>query len=153
MPASPYDGGVDVAARMLTETARLPARAHEDDAAFDLFADEALVIGPGARALIATGVAIELPPGSAGLVLARSGLATRHGISVVNGPGLIDPGYRGEIKVILLNTDREAPFEVAVGDRIAQLLIIQGTAVRIVQAPGELGLSSRGEGGFGSTGR
>ena len=153
MSPAPYDDPVDVPARLLTETARLPARAHDDDAAFDLCADEALVLAPGERALVGTGVAIELPPGSAGLVLPRSGLAARHGISVVNGPGLIDPGYRGEIKVILLNTDRHDPFEIALGDRIAQLLIVQGTPLRIVQAPGELSISSRGAGGFGSTGR
>ncbi len=153
MPAAPYDGPVDVAARLLTETARLPARAHDDDAAFDLCADEGLVLEPGERALVGTGVAIELPPGSAGLVLARSGLASRHGISLVNGPGLIDPGYRGEIKVILLNTDRRTPFEIAPGERIAQLLIVQSAAARIVEAPGELGSTIRGADGFGSTGR
>jgi len=144
---------MDVAARLLSETARLPARAHDDDAAFDIYADESLVLEPGARALVATGVAIELPPGSAGLVLARSGLAARQGISVVNGPGLIDPGYRGEVKVILLNTDRDEPFEIAVGDRIAQLLIVQTPAHTIVEATSELQVSARAGGGFGSTGR
>jgi dUTP pyrophosphatase len=144
---------MDVAARLLSETARLPERAHADDAAFDLCADESVVLAPGGRALVGTGVAVELPAGSAGLVLPRSGLAARHGISLVNGPGLIDPGYRGEIKVILLNTDRDEPFEIGVGDRIAQLLIVQSSAQRIVEASAELEASTRGAGGFGSTGR
>ena len=144
---------MDVPARLLSQTARMPSRAHEDDAAFDLHADESLVIGPGARATVATGVALALPPGSAGLVLPRSGLAARHGISVVNGPGLIDPGYRGEIKVILLNTDPHEPFEISPGDRVAQLLIIQTAPHRLIEADGELDATARGAGGFGSTGR
>jgi dUTP pyrophosphatase len=143
---------MDVAARLLTETARLPSRAHEDDAAFDLYADQALVLEPGSRATVRTGVALALPPGSAGLVLPRSGLAARHGISVVNGPGLIDPGYRGEIMVILLNSDPDTPFVLALGDRVAQLLIIETAAHRLIEG-GELDVTSRGAGGFGSTGR
>jgi dUTP pyrophosphatase len=144
---------MDVAARLLSETARMPSRAHEDDAAFDLHADESLVLQPGSRATVRTGVALALAPGSAGLVLPRSGLAARHGISVVNGPGLIDPGYRGEIKVILLNTDPDEPFEIAHGDRVAQLLIIEAPAHRLVETDGELDVTARGAGGFGSTGR
>jgi len=144
---------MDVPARLLSPTARMPSRAHEDDAAFDLHADQSLVLEPGRRATVGTGVALALPPGSAGLVLPRSGLAARHGISVVNGPGLIDPGYRGEIKVILLNTDPEEAFEVALGDRVAQLLIIDLPAHRLVEADGELDATARGAGGFGSTGR
>jgi dUTP pyrophosphatase len=144
---------MDVAARLLTETARMPARAHADDAAFDLYADESLVLEPGRRAKVRTGVALALPAGSAGLVLPRSGLAARHGISVVNGPGLIDPGYRGEIMVILLNTDPAQPFAIAPGDRIAQLLILETAAPRLIEAAGELDATSRGAGGFGSTGR
>jgi dUTP pyrophosphatase len=144
---------MDVAARLLTETARLPSRAHDDDAAFDLYADESIVLEPGRRATVRTGVAVALPPGTAGLVLPRSGLASRHGISVVNGPGLIDPGYRGEIAVILLNTDLDEPFKVSPGDRIAQLLIVEAAAHRLVEAAEELDETTRGTGGFGSTGR
>ncbi len=144
---------MDVAARLLTTTARLPSRAHADDAAFDLYADEDLVLEAGRRATVRTGVAVALPQGSAGLVVPRSGIAARDGISVVNGPGLIDPGYRGEIAVILLNTDLEEAFEIAVGDRIAQLLIVQTSADRIVEVAGELDETPRGAGGFGSTGR
>lgn len=144
---------MDVAARLLSETARLPSRAHEDDAAFDLHADESLVLEPGRRATVRTGVAIALPEGSAGLVLPRSGIAARHGISLVNGPGLIDPGYRGEIAVILLNTDLEDSFEIARGDRIAQLLIVESAPHRLVEVTGDLDETTRGAGGFGSTGR
>jgi dUTP pyrophosphatase len=151
--ADPYDGPMDVAARLLTETARLPSRAHDDDAAFDLYADQSLVLGAGRRATVRTGVALALPAGSAGLVLPRSGLAARNGISVVNGPGLIDPGYRGEIAVILLNTDPEEPFEISLGDRIAQLLIVETAAHRLVESADELDQTTRGAGGFGSTGR
>ncbi len=144
---------MDVAARLLSETARLPSRAHEDDAAFDLHADESLVLEPGRRATVRTGVAIALPEGSAGLVLPRSGIAARHGISLVNGPGLIDPGYRGEIAVILLNTDLEDSFEIARGDRIAQLLIVESAPHRLIEVTGDLDETTRGAGGFGSTGR
>jgi len=144
---------VDIPARLLSQTARVPVRAHADDAAFDLYADEALTLEPGRRATVPTGVALALPPGSAGLVLPRSGLAARHGISLVNGPGLIDPGYRGEIKVILLNTDPTEPFEVALGDRVAQLLIVEAAAHRLVEAADELEPTGRGDGGLGSTGR
>jgi len=143
---------MDVAARLLTETALMPSRAHEDDAAFDLHADEGTVIAPGQRTTVRTGVALALPPGSAGLVVPRSGLAARHGISVVNGPGLIDPGYRGEIRVILLNTDPDEPFEISPGDRIAQLLIVETAAHELI-AVEELDTTARGAGGFGSTGR
>jgi len=131
--------------------ARLPARAHDDDAGLDLCALEPATLQPGARAAIRTGIAIELPGGHAGLVLPRSGLAARHGIAIVNAPGLIDAGYRGELKVLLLNTDRAAAFEVAAGDRIAQLVIVAVATPRIVEA-GALAATQRGEGGFGSTG-
>ncbi len=143
---------MDVPARLLTKTARLPSRAHEDDAAFDLYADEGLVLEPGRRATVRTGVAIALPPGSAGLVVPRSGIAARNGVSVVNGPGLIDPGFRGEIAVILLNTDVDQSFEISPGERIAQLLIVQTTADRLVEVA-DLDETTRGAGGFGSTGR
>src|ERR671936_1201941 len=107
----------------LREGARPPARARDGDAGLDLHAAEAARIGPGERASVATGIAVEIPAGHAGLVLPRSGLADRHGIALVNAPGLIDSGYRGEVRVLLLNTDRERAFAVAAGDRIAQLLL------------------------------
>jgi dUTP pyrophosphatase len=135
----------------LHPAARLPARAHDDDAGYDLCAIEPVALAPGARALVRTGVAIELPAGHAGLVLPRSGLAARHGISLVNAPGLVDAGYRGELKVLLLNTDRAAAFEVALGDRIAQLVIVAVAAPEVVEA-GALAATARGEGGFGSSG-
>src|SRR6059058_2769536 len=103
---------------LLEDGARLPSRAHEGDAGLDLHAVEAATIGPGERAGVGTGIAVEIPPGHAGLVLPRSGLAARHGIALANSPGLIDSGYRGELRVLLLNTDPREPFEVAMGDRI-----------------------------------
>jgi dUTP pyrophosphatase len=144
---------MDVPARLLSDTAKLPARAHADDAAFDLYADEALELAPGARAAVATGVALALPDGTAGLVLPRSGLAARHGVTVLNAPGLIDPGYRGEVMVLLHNTDREQPFAIEQGDRIAQLLIVRGEPAELTPVSGELDVTLRGAGGLGSTGR
>ena len=135
----------------LDPAARLPSRAHDDDAGYDLYALEGSRLEPGARARLRTGIAIELPPGHAGLVLPRSGLAARHGISVVNAPGLIDAGYRGELQVLLLNTDREAAFEVAPGDRIAQLVVVAIASLDVVEVDA-LAATVRGEGGFGSTG-
>jgi dUTP pyrophosphatase len=129
----------------------LPARAYEGDAGLDLHALQPIVLGPGERASIPTGVAVEIPEGCAGLVLPRSGLAARHGIALVNAPGLIDSGYRGEIRVLLLNTDRVHPYDLAPGDRIAQLLVIRheiATAVEVDELTG----SERGTGGFGSSG-
>jgi len=143
---------VRLAVRLLAEGARLPARAHPGDAGLDLFAAEAAEIGPGERASVGTGIAIELPAGHAGLVLPRSGLAARHGIALVNAPGLIDSGYRGEVRVLLLNTDRSEAFRIAPGDRIAQLLIAPYAEAEPV-AVGELAASARGDGGFGSSGR
>jgi len=134
------------------EGAMLPQRAHEGDAGLDLFAVDATRIAPGARASVPTGIAIEIPPDHAGLVLPRSGLAARHGIALVNAPGLIDSGYRGEVRVLLLNTDRREPFTVGPGDRIAQLLVVPVASVEPV-AVAELARSTRGEEGFGSTGR
>ena len=110
------------------------------------------MLGPGERASVGTGIAVEIPPGHAGLVLPRSGLAARHGIALVNAPGLIDSGYRGELRVLLLNTDRTEAFEIAPGDRIAQLLISPFAETDPVEAS-ELAGSVRGEGGFGSSGR
>jgi dUTP pyrophosphatase len=144
---------MQVPVRLLSETARMPSRAHEDDAAFDLYADEALALAPGERAAVATGIALALPPGTAGLVLPRSGLAARHGITVLNAPGLIDPGYRGEVMVVLLNTDAGESFAIARGERIAQLLIARGEDATLVAAEAELEATARGAGGLGSTGR
>ena len=117
----------------------------------DLHAAEAATIAPGERLSVGTGIAIEIPDGHAGLVLPRSGLAARHGITLVNSPGLIDSGYRGEVRVLLLNTDREESFEIASGDRIAQLLLTPYSDVQPVEAT-ELSDSDRGTGGFGSSG-
>jgi dUTP pyrophosphatase len=136
----------------LTETAAAPTRAHDDDAGYDLRASEAATLPPGGRESVGTGVAVAIPEGHAGLVLPRSGLAARHGISLVNAPGLIDAGYRGEVRVLLLNTDREAAFEVAPGDRIAQLVIVRHEAPELVEVD-NLDETVRGDGGFGSTGR
>jgi dUTP pyrophosphatase len=136
----------------LRPNATLPSRAHAGDAGLDLHAAEATTIGPGERATVATGIAVEIPDGFAGLVLPRSGLAARHGIALVNAPGLIDSGYRGEIRVLLLNTDRSEPFDVAPGDRIAQLVVTPVTEAETVEVA-ELTASVRGEGGFGSSGR
>jgi dUTP pyrophosphatase len=135
----------------LHPAALLPVRAHDDDAGYDLRALEAATLAPGQRRMVRTGIAVELPVGHAGLVLPRSGLAARHGIALVNAPGLIDAGYRGELKVLLLNTDREATFEVAAGDRIAQLVIVAVATPEIVEAA-TLAATVRGEGGFGSSG-
>ena len=137
---------------LVAEGARPPARAHDDDAGYDLHACEAAALGPGERAGVGTGVALEIPEGWAGLVLPRSGLASRHGITLVNTPGLIDPGYRGEVRVLLLNTDREAEFRIGIGDRVAQLVLVRFESPALEQAE-ELGATARGAGGFGSTGR
>jgi dUTP pyrophosphatase len=143
---------IDLPVRRLREEAVIPSRAHDGDAGLDLHAAEGATIAPGARVSVGTGIAIEIPEGHAGLVLPRSGLAARHGIALVNAPGLIDSGYRGEVRILLLNTDPDAPFEISVGDRIAQLLVIPFTAVTPVEAHA-LAASARGGGGFGSTGR
>jgi dUTP pyrophosphatase len=135
----------------LDRRATLPTRAHPGDAGLDLYALEPAVLQPGERASIGTGIAVEIPPGQAGLVLPRSGLAARHGISLVNAPGLIDSCYRGELRVLLLNTDRQAAFELAAGDRIAQLVLIRVESPDPVET-GALGSSERGAGGFGSSG-
>ncbi|HEX5761586.1 MAG TPA: dUTP diphosphatase [Solirubrobacterales bacterium] len=136
----------------LRDEATLPTRAHPDDAGLDLYACEPAHIGPGERWSVATGVGIEVPEGHAGLVLPRSGLAREHGIALVNAPGLIDAGYRGELRVLLLNTDPAETFRVEPGDRIAQLVV----APIALPAPVEveaLAESVRGRGGFGSSGR
>jgi dUTP pyrophosphatase len=141
-----------LAVHRLRPEAVLPAQAHDGDAGFDLHAAEAAVIGPGERASVGTGIAVEVPERHAGLVLPRSGLAARHGIALVNAPGLIDAGYRGELRVLLLNTDRTEAFEIAPGDRIAQLVITRVEAPDVVEVE-ELAGSQRGDGGFGSSGR
>jgi dUTP pyrophosphatase len=138
--------------RRLDPDAVLPRRAHPGDAGYDLCALEDCVLGPGERAMVRTGIAIELPDGHAGWVVPRSGLAARHGIALVNAPGLIDAGYRGEVKVLLLNTDPAAEFEVSAGDRIAQLVVAAVAAPEVVEVA-ELTDSARAQGGFGSTGR
>ena len=138
--------------RRLSDSARPPAQAHAGDAGYDLFAAEQAAVEPGRRASVGTGVAVAIPDGCAGLVLPRSGLAARHGITLPNAPGLIDSGYRGELRVLLLNTDPSVSFDVAVGDRIAQLVIVRVEAPPLEEAA-DLGETARGEGGFGSTGR
>ena len=137
--------------RRLDAAATLPTRAHDGDAGLDLYAVEAATVWAGRRASVGTGIALEIPPGHAGLVLPRSGLAARHGIALVNAPGLIDAGYRGEVRILLLNTDTDEHFEIAPGDRIAQLLLVPFAAAEPVEVA-ELAVSERGEGGFGSSG-
>ena len=130
----------------------LPAYAHAGDAGADLCAAEDVELPPGGRATVGTGVAVAVPDGHAAFVHPRSGLASRHGITVVNAPGTVDAGYRGEVRVVLLNTDQREPFTVRRGDRIAQLVVQPVTRVRFLEVA-ELPASPRGEGGFGSTGR
>ncbi len=130
---------------------RPPQYAHPGDAGADLASTEAVELAPGARVTVGTGVAIALPDGYVGLVVPRSGLAARHGITIVNSPGTIDAGYRGEIRVTLLNTDSDESYTVAVGDRIAQLLVLPVSRARFVPVE-KLPGTARGEGGFGSTG-
>ena len=137
---------------MLRPGAVAPSRAHPGDAGLDLHAADAASLGPGERANVGTGISVAIPAGYAGLVLPRSGLAMRHGIALVNAPGLIDPGYRGEVRVLLLNTDREQSFEVAPGDRVAQLVLVRHEAPELAEVA-ELDETLRGPGGFGSTGR
>lgn len=137
---------------LLTAAARPLRRAHDDDAGYDLHAAERALLEPGARALVGTGVALAIPAGHGGLVLPRSGLAARHGIALVNAPGLIDPGYRGEVRVLLLNTDRSEAYEVEPGDRIAQLVVVALAALEPRENP-SLAKTARGGAGFGSTGR
>lgn len=136
----------------LKDVALLPTRAHEGDAGLDLYSCEAAHIGPGERWSVGTGVGVEIPDGHAGLVLPRSGLARDHGISLVNSPGLIDSGYRGELRVLLLNNDPAETFRVEAGDRIAQLVLVP-IALATPVAAAVLADSSRATGGFGSSGR
>jgi dUTP pyrophosphatase len=143
---------VELPVAKLKEGAVLPTRAHEGDAGLDLYACEAAHIGPGERWGVGTGVGVEIPAGHAGLVLPRSGLARNHGIALVNSPGLIDSGYRGELRVLLLNTDPAETFRVEAGDRIAQLVLVPIALAAPVEAA-VLAESARGGGGFGSSGR
>ena len=129
----------------------VPVYAHPGDAGADLVSSETVELGPGERVTVGTGTAIALPDGYVAFVVPRSGLAAKHGITIVNTPGTVDAGYRGEIRVILLNTDRSTPYTISEGDRIAQLVVMPVTRARFVpveRLPG----SHRGEGGFGSTG-
>jgi dUTP pyrophosphatase len=128
-----------------------PVYAHPGDAGADLVASEAVTLAPGQRALVGTGVRIALPEGYVAFVVPRSGLAAKHGITIVNAPGTVDAGYRGEIKVALLNTDASSAYDIAVGDRIAQLIVMpvpRATFIAVEDLPD----SARGDGGFGSTG-
>jgi dUTP pyrophosphatase len=134
----------------LRADAPLPARAYPDDAGLDLSTCERVELGPGERALVSTGLAVAIPPGYAGFVQPRSGLAAKHGITIVNSPGLVDAGYRGEIRVVLLNTDRERAFTAEAGDRIAQLVVLRVPELELTEVE-ELPRSQRGGRGFGSS--
>jgi dUTP pyrophosphatase len=142
---------IELQVARLRDDAILPSQAYDGDAGLDLAACERVELGPGERGIAGTGLAVAIPEGWAGLVLPRSGLAARHGITIVNAPGLIDSGYRGEVKVILLNTDEREPFVVEPGMRIAQLVLVEAASVRLVEV-GELTETARGVGGLGSSG-
>jgi len=141
---------IELPVRRLRPDAALPARAYTGDAGFDLAACERIELGPGERAVVATGLAVAIPEGYAGFVQPRSGLAARDGLTIVNTPGLVDSGYRGELQVILLNTDRERPFVVEPGMRIAQLVVLPVPEVELLEVD-ELPASERGVRGFGSS--
>jgi len=136
----------------LNDAAVVPTRAHPGDAGLDLYSTETAHLGPGERWSVGTGIAVEIPEGYAGLVLPRSGLAREHGIALVNSPGLIDAGYRGEIRVLLLNTDPAETVRIEAGARIAQLVVTPVAIAEPVEAS-DLSESARGDGGFGSSGR
>ena len=136
--------------RRLHPDAQMPAGAYDGDAGLDLASVEEVVLRPGERHTVATGLAVAIPPGHAGFVQPRSGLAARQGITVVNSPGLIDEGYRGELKVVLLNTDPDAPFHIRPGDRIAQLVVLALPRITVTEAA-DLPPSERAERGFGSS--
>ena len=136
---------------VLISAETLPTYAHPGDAGADLISTEALVLEPGQRATVGTGVSIALPDGYVAFVVPRSGLAMKHGITVVNSPGTVDAGYRGEIRVTLLNTDSSEPYAVAIGDRVAQLIVMPVARARFIAVESLPG-SHRGSGGFGSTG-
>jgi dUTP pyrophosphatase len=140
---------IDVPIRRLRPDARVPDQAYDGDAGLDLSACDHVVLPPGRRAVVPTGLAVEIPDGYAGFVQPRSGLAARHGIGIVNSPGLIDSGYRGEIRIVLLNTGDQT-FSVEPGMRVAQLVVVPVAAVRLVEV-NELTASERGTQGFGSS--
>ncbi|WP_156222391.1 dUTP diphosphatase [Pseudactinotalea suaedae] len=142
---------VQVLVHRLDRELPMPGYAHPGDAGLDLVARADITLAPGGRAAVATGVAIALPAGYVGLVHPRSGLARKHGVTVLNAPGTVDAGYRGEIVVILVNTDPAEPFTVRRGDRVAQLVVQQVAVADLIEV-GVLPGSDRGEGGFGSTG-
>lgn len=142
---------MEVEFRRLDPDVLLPQRARDGDAGLDLASNADLEVGPGERALVPTGLAVAIPDGHAGLVLPRSGLASRHGLTVVNAPGLIDSGYRGEIMIAVVNLDRTEAFRIGKGDRIAQLLVVPFAAA-VAVAVDELPETGRGTAGFGSTG-
>jgi dUTP pyrophosphatase len=146
---------LDVLVHRITGDVPLPAYAHDGDAGADLCAADSVTLEPrGGRALVPTGLVAAIPQGYAGFVLPRSGLAQRHGVTCLNSPGLIDSGYRGEIQILLVNTDPVAPYEVQAGDRIAQLVIMRVEQARFHSVThAELPRSQRGVGGFGHTGR
>ena len=136
----------------LKDNAVIPTRAHPGDAGLDLYSTEIAHLGPGERWSVGTGIALEIPEGHAGLVLPRSGLAREHGIALVNAPGLIDAGYRGEVRVLLLNTDPAETVRIEAGARIAQLVVTPVAIAAPVEVT-ELSDTARGDGGFGSSGR
>jgi dUTP pyrophosphatase len=141
---------VEVAFRKLREDAVVPSRAYDGDAGLDLTSCEHVVLEPGQRATVGTGLSVAVPDGYAGFVQPRSGLAARHGITIVNAPGLVDAGYRGEVRVVLLNTDAREPFVVEPGMRIAQLVVVPVASAEPVEVE-ELPESERGVRGFGSS--
>ena len=142
---------IELQVARLRDDAILPSQAYDGDAGLDLAACERVELGPGERGIASTGLAVAIPEGWAGLVLPRSGLAARHGVTIVNAPGLIDSGYRGEVKVILLNTDEREPFVVEPGMRVAQLVLVEAASVRLLEVD-ELTETERGAGGLGSSG-
>jgi dUTP pyrophosphatase len=142
---------IELAVARLRDDAVLPSQAYDGDAGLDLAACERVELQPGERAAVGTGLAVAIPEGHAGLVLPRSGLAARHGLTVVNSPGLVDAGYRGELQVILLNTDPRERFTVEPGMRIAQLVVVEIPAVSLLEVE-ELEATERGAGGMGSSG-
>ena len=143
---------IEIQIKLLDEDLPMPRYQHEGDAGLDLPSRVDYVLEPGERAMIPTGIAVAIPRGYAGFVLPRSGLASRHGIALVNSPGLVDSGYRGEMAIIMINTDKREAFHIKRGDRIAQLVIQKVVEATTIQAS-DLDATSRGEGGFGSTGR
>ncbi len=151
VPAVPAPDELDVHVVRLDPDLPLPAYAHPGDAGADLMASVDVTLAPGERAVVPTGVALALPEGYVALVHPRSGLAARHGLSIVNTPGTIDAGYRGEVKVLLVNHDPSTPIELRRGDRIAQLVVQRFERARFVEV-GQLPESARGVGGYGSTG-